>query len=120
MILLVHMSHPGSIEGYGQIVIDSDSGETAPQYLIFAKKAHTWKADGIVVGATFVERLEEIYRAVQGKLSIYCPGVGAQGGKIAEAVRSGADYFIVGRTIYNSDNPGKVTEELRKASVAKG
>ncbi|UCD72738.1 MAG: orotidine-5'-phosphate decarboxylase [Candidatus Bathyarchaeota archaeon] len=120
VILLVLMSHPGSFEGYGQTVIDSVNGETSPQYLVFAKKAMTWNADGIVVGATFVERLEEIHRAVQGKLSIYCPGVGAQGGKIAEAVRSGADYFIVGRTIYNSDNPGKVAEQLRATSVARG
>jgi orotidine-5'-phosphate decarboxylase len=118
VILLVHMSHPGSVEGYGQTVISSVDGETTPQYLVFAKKALTWNADGIVVGATFIERLEEIYRVVKGKISIYCPGVGAQGGKITESVRSGADYFIVGRTIYNSDNPGKVTEELRKTSVA--
>lgn len=118
VVLLVHMSHPGSIEGYGQTVVNPSDGEATHQYLVFAKKALTWNADGIVVGATFIERLEEIRRAVQGKLSIYCPGVGAQGGKITEAVRSGADYFIVGRTIYNSDNPGKVTEELRKTSVA--
>jgi orotidine-5'-phosphate decarboxylase len=119
VILLVLMSHPGSIEGYGQTVFDSLEGETTSQYLVFAKKALTWNADGIVVGATFVEKLEEIYRIVRGRLPIYCPGVGAQGGKIAEAVKSGADYFIVGRTIHTSDNPGKMAEKLRKISVAK-
>ncbi len=117
VILLVHMSHPGSIEGYGQMVIDSIDGSTVPQYVVFANKALTWNADGIIVGATFVERIREISNVVLGRIPIYSPGVGIQGGKAAEAVASGTDYLIVGRTIYGSKHPREKAEELRKAST---
>ena len=119
VILLVHMSHPGSIEGYGQIVIDPVDGKASPQYLVFARKALAWNADGIVVGATFAGRVREISRIVHGKVPIYSPGIGAQGGDAAEAVDSGADYLIVGRSIYDSQDPGHAAEELRNATIPK-
>ena len=118
VILLVHMSHPGSLEGYGQTVIGSEDGKTVPQYLVFAKKALLWNADGIVVGATFSEQIKEISDIARGKVSIYSPGVGVQGGKAAEAIASGSDYIIVGRTIYRSKDPRQAAEELRKAAVS--
>jgi len=117
VILLAYMSHPGSIEGYGQIVINPVDGKAYPQYLIFAKKALAWKADGVIVGATFAERIREVSRIVQGEVPIYSPGVGAQGGKVVEAITLGADYLIVGRSIYNSKDPAQAAEDLRKATM---
>ncbi|MEM0139707.1 MAG: orotidine-5'-phosphate decarboxylase [Ferroplasma sp.] len=38
-------------------------------------------------------------------LKIISPGVGAQGGNITEALLLGADYVIIGRSIYESDDP---------------
>jgi len=38
-------------------------------------------------------------------LSIIPPGVGAQIGSVGDTIRTGADYVIVGRSIYQSDDP---------------
>ncbi|MCL4341604.1 MAG: orotidine 5'-phosphate decarboxylase, partial [Candidatus Thermoplasmatota archaeon] len=42
----------------------------------------------------------------EGKeLMIVSPGIGAQGGNPADAIRNGSDYIIAGRSIYNSEDP---------------
>jgi orotidine-5'-phosphate decarboxylase len=42
--------------------------------------------------------------------------VGAQGGNAAAAIDAGADYIIVGRSIYNAEDPKaaaiKITEDI--------
>ncbi len=45
---------------------------------------------------------------------ILTPGIGAQGAQPGDAIKNGADYEIVGRAIYTSDNPQKSAEEIRK------
>lgn len=54
-----------------------------------------------------------------GNLKVMTPGVGAQGGSATEAVKNGADLVIVGRAIYNSEDPVKAArafnEEISKA-----
>lgn len=50
-----------------------------------------------------------------GKALIFAPGVGAQGGDAATAIKSGADYVIVGRHIYNSPDPIKSASEMNEA-----
>lgn len=47
-----------------------------------------------------------------GNLKIISPGVGTQGGKISQAIRSGSDYIIIGRHIYESDDPGARIDEI--------
>ena len=44
-------------------------------------------------------------------LKIISPVVGAQGGNSKDAIEAGADYIIVGRGIYLSDNPARAAEE---------
>jgi orotidine-5'-phosphate decarboxylase len=68
---------------------------------------------GIVAPATRPERIRELKKAARG-LKVISPGVGAQGGKISDTIRAGADYVIVGRTIYASENPRKTAEEIYK------
>jgi len=50
---------------------------------------------------------------------IISPGVGAQGAPFGSAIRAGADYEIVGRAIYASQDPAAAAhaavEEQRKA-----
>ena len=60
VILLTYMSHRGASEGYGQTIIDPETGLQTPQYFSFAKKALKWGADGVVVGATFPQKIAEI------------------------------------------------------------
>ncbi len=110
VILLTYMSHKGASEGYGQTIIDPETGEKAPQYVSFAKKALKWGADGVVVGATYPEKIAEVKQILKDKVAIYSPGVGTQGGAAETALKAGASYLIVGREIINA---GDLAEAAR-------
>jgi orotidine-5'-phosphate decarboxylase len=116
VILLCYMSHKGSCEGYGQTIIDSETKEKTLQYISFAKKALKWSADGVVVGATYPEKIKEVKQILGQNVSIYSPGVGAQGGDADTAIKAGANYLIVGREITAADDPAKVASRLCDSS----
>jgi len=116
VIVLVYMSHKGAVEGYGQMVQDTATGQLVPQYRVFAEKALKWNADGAVVGATYPEKIREISAILKNKVSIYSPGVGAQGGDAKAAVKAGANYLIVGRVIVEAKDPEKMAEQIRDAA----
>ena len=86
VFVLCRTSNPGAAE--------FQSLETAgvPLYLAVARTAATsWRlrADvGLVVGATAPDELRAV-RAVVGDMPLLVPGVGAQGGDLAAAVRAG-------------------------------
>ena len=73
---------------------------------------------GFIAPATRPERIAAV-REVIGDLKILSPGVGAQGGSASDAIRAGADYVIVGRAIYGSEDPGAsaaaFAEDIRTA-----
>ena len=106
------MSHKGATEGYGQTVIDPITGTLTPQYVSFARKALHWGADGVVVGATVPDKIAEIRKILGDKVAIYSPGVGAQGGGAATAMRAGSNYLIVGREITMSPNPAEAAKSI--------
>ncbi|HEX7483057.1 MAG TPA: orotidine-5'-phosphate decarboxylase [Candidatus Bathyarchaeia archaeon] len=112
VILLTYMSHKGACEGYGQTIIDPQTGEKTLQYITFAKKALMWGADGVVVGATVPQKIAEVKQILQDKVDIYSPGVGAQGGAAETAIKAGASYLIVGREITNSTDPATAARLL--------
>jgi len=114
VILLVYMSHKGAGEGYGQTIYDAETGEKTPQYLLFARKALRWEADGAVVGATYPEKIMEVHEILGEKTPIYSPGIGAQGGEIKSALKAGARYLIVGRTITLAENPAECAKMIRE------
>jgi len=116
VILLVYMSHKGALEGYGQKIFDPKSGKLTSQYLVFAEKALSWNADGAVVGATFPDKIEEVYTVLKERVPIYSPGIGVQGGNIEAAVSAGARYLIVGRTITLAEDPANTAKLLRDTS----
>lgn len=66
---------------------------------------------GFIAPATRPERIAAV-RQVIGDLKILSPGVGAQGGKASDAIRAGADYAIVGRAIYGSEDPKGAAESF--------
>jgi orotidine-5'-phosphate decarboxylase len=105
------MSHPGAKEGFGLEVQGRHK-----LYKIFLGRATAAGADGIVVGATQLE----ILREVAGRLPVYSPGVGVQGGSAEQAIRSGADYLIIGRSIVEAKQPTKVAKEIQNRILSIG
>jgi orotidine-5'-phosphate decarboxylase len=92
VFIVTEMSHPGGKEF------------TAPLADRLAKLAVEVGATGVIAPATRPERIAHV-RSIVGKLLILSPGVGAQGGSAADAVKQGADYVIVGRSIYGDPDP---------------
>ena len=95
--VVAEMSHPGATEFF--------YGGTAEK---IARLAIECGADGIIAPATRPERVK-VLRGIVGKRKILSPGVGAQGGDIDKIVKL-VDGIIVGRVIYESDNPGNAAE----------
>ena len=48
-----------------------------------------WGADGVVVGATVPQKIAEVKQILEGKVAIYSPGVGTQGGAAETALKAG-------------------------------
>ena len=106
VFVLTEMSHPGGEQF------------TAPVAEKLALLAKGVGARGIVAPATRPERVAELRKSV-GDLEIISPGVGVQGGKASDTLKSGATYVIVGRTIYQAEDPREaaraLSEEARTA-----
>lgn len=97
--VVTEMSHPGALEFL------------QPKATELARLAVESKASGVVAPATRPERIQQIRRIVGG-LTVLSPGVGAQGGSAAGAIRAGADYVIVGRSIYDAEDPEREAEKI--------
>jgi orotidine-5'-phosphate decarboxylase len=115
VVLLAYMSHKGANEGYGQTIYDGETGAKTAQYISFAKKALKWNADGVVVGATYPEKIREIHEILGENVPIYSPGIGTQGGAAETALKAGAHYLIVGRAITLAQNPHEEAKRLCSA-----
>lgn len=109
VLLLVHMSHPGAVEGYGLVL----GRPRKALYQLFLQRALDWRADGVVIGATNLQVVSEAARFLEGKVPIFAPGAGAQGGDAAAAVRAGANFVIVGRAIVSSPDPAAAAQGIR-------
>jgi orotidine-5'-phosphate decarboxylase len=99
VFVVVEMSHPGGAEFY-QPLTDK-----------FAQMANELGASGVIAPATRPERIRHI-RGLIGDLKILSPGVGAQGGSASAAISAGADYVIVGRSIYNDEDPANAAQNI--------
>ena len=99
LYVVTEMSHPGA-EMF-----------MAPQAERMARLAAEIGAAGVVAPATRPERIRLI-RSIIGERTIISPGVGAQGGSAGGALEAGADYIIVGRSIYGAEDPEGAAEKL--------
>ncbi len=99
VILLCRTSNPGARD------FQDLSCEGRPLYMHVAERvAKQWNAGGqcmLVVGATYPKELAEV-RAVAGDVPFLVPGVGAQGGDIAAAVRAGRTADGLGMVLNSS------------------
>ena len=103
-IIVVEMSHPGAKE-FIQPVTEG-----------LIEMANELEPFGVIAPATRPERITYIRSKLKEGIKIFTPGVGVQGGKAPEAIKAGADYVIVGRSIYESVNPreaaGRIYREV--------
>jgi len=67
---------------------------------------------GFIAPATRPDRIKMI-RRIAGDLKILSPGVGAQGGSASAAISAGADYVIVGRSVYGAKDPLSAASAVR-------
>ena len=108
VISLCHMSAPEEKLSYElEIKINSKKQQLYQLFLDWALTSHV---DGIIVGATYPKIISYCKKSVRGKLSLFSPGIGIQGGSASKAKKLGSDYLIVGRTILNSKNPLETTK----------
>jgi orotidine-5'-phosphate decarboxylase len=111
IITLCYMSHPGAKEGYG-LYVSPDGKKSEPFYQHFARVARKWDTDGVIVGATYPEKITEIREVLGTEIPIISPGVGAQGGSARAAIDAGADFVIAARSIVNAEDPAAAAASL--------
>lgn len=99
LFVVTEMSHPGA-----ELFM-------APLAESMARLAAEVNAAGVVAPATRPERIRLI-RTIIGKRTIISPGVGAQGGSARDALRAGADYLILGRSVYEAADPRASAERV--------
>lgn len=99
VIILCRTSNPGARDFQ-----DLESGGKRLYRHVAERVARDWNTNGqcmLVIGATYPEELAEI-RAVVGDLPFLVPGVGAQGGEVAAAVRAGKTADGLGLVLNSS------------------
>lgn len=99
LFVVTEMSHPGA-----ELFM-------APLAERMARLAVEAGAAGVVAPATRPEKIRLI-RSIIGERIIISPGVGAQGGSAGAALQAGADYLIVGRSIYEAEDPAGSARKL--------
>ncbi len=99
LFVVTEMSHPGA-----ELFM-------APLAESMARLAVEVDAAGVVAPATRPERIRLI-RSIIGKRIIISPGVGAQGGSARDALHAGADYLILGRSVYEAADPRASAERV--------
>jgi orotidine-5'-phosphate decarboxylase len=99
--VVAEMSHPGAKEFFVP---------GTPEQI--AANAMLAKADGIIAPATRPDRVK-VLRGIVGSKKILSPGVGAQGGNI-HAVAGLVDGVIIGRAIYEAEDPAKAAQEFAR------
>ncbi len=97
-VLKVARSYGGEV----YVVTELTSSEDLDFSDEIAKMAVDLGCHGIIAPSTKPKKVARL-KEIVGDLKILCPGIGAQGGSL-EIVKY-ATHIIVGRSIYNSENP---------------
>lgn len=99
IFLLTEMSHPGADRFIKPVSLD------------IASMGVELGIKNYVAPATKIDRLEKIRKIVGKNSYIISPGVGTQGGQANETLKY-ADAAIIGRSIYNSENPQETLKNI--------
>jgi orotidine 5'-phosphate decarboxylase subfamily 2 len=121
VFLLCKTSNAGSMDLQNLLVLPVGSDNPMPMYNYVAQLAQQWNEKnniGIIVGATHPQIMSNI-RAAAPDLWFLSPGVGAQGGELELALKSGLRkdgkgmLINVSRSIARAEKPGIAAAELR-------
>jgi uridine monophosphate synthetase len=108
VFLLIHTSNPGATD------LQILPCPSRPLYEAVAEKAKEW-GTGLVVGATYPEALARV-RALSPEAWILLPGVGAQGGDMADALAAGLRDDRLG-VVVNSSRDVIYAPDPRQAAL---
>ncbi|MFX1317888.1 MAG: orotate phosphoribosyltransferase [Promethearchaeota archaeon] len=100
VILVVDMSHPGAAQ-----FIHPET----PRMVDLAKQM---QVTGVISPGTRPAHVRAIRNQIGRAPLVLAPGVGAQGGKPGSAIAAGANYEIIGRSIYAANNPVAKAKEF--------
>jgi len=104
VLILCRTSNPGALDLQAAACQVGSSGhEQRPLFELVAQKAEEWNQHGnvgLVVGATYSQELKRV-RELCPEMVLLIPGIGAQGGDLASAVRYGVNA-AGGKVIFNS------------------
>ena len=89
---IVAMSHPGSAT-----FIDKSTEE-------FCALSASSGAYGVMAPGNRIDVLEKVKR-LSSQMKVLATGIGAQGGDPLLALKGGADYLVIGRSVYNARDP---------------
>ncbi len=111
VITVIEMTHPGSVEYLGHF----------SEKLI--RKTSEIGVDGIVLPATRPERVSALSGLLNGdsdsETYIISPGIHAQGAEPGDAIVNGSDYEVVGRAIYQSEDPKESAEQIYRQAISR-
>jgi len=96
---LCAMSHPGAAEHLNKYL---------DELLDIATSA---EVDGFVLPATYLELITRAKKTQSSKL-VFTPGVGTQGAPFGSALKAGADFEIIGRSIAQAPSPKEKAKEI--------
>jgi uridine monophosphate synthetase len=125
VFLLCKTSNAGSMDLQNLLVLPPAADNPMPMYNYVAQLAQQWNEKnniGIVVGATHPQIMATI-RAAAPDLWFLSPGVGAQGGELELALKSGLRkdgkgmLIPISRAISRSDNPRTAAAEIRDSML---
>ena len=120
VFLLCKTSNAGSMDLQNLLVLPVGATHASPLHIYVAQLAQQWNTNnniGIVVGATHPQIISNI-RAVAPDLWFLAPGVGAQGGELELALKSGLRkdgkgmLIPISRGISRAESPAKAAAEI--------
>lgn len=100
VFVVTELTHPGGLEFTRQHSED------------FARLAVLVGAAGIQAPGTRPEQIKVLRDIVGPDSVVISCGIGAQGGSLRDAILAGADFGIVGRAIYEAEDPGLAAQLL--------
>ena len=115
-IILCRTSNPGAGEFQ-----DLEVGGRPLWQAIAERVATAWNAHGncmLVIGATYPDELRRV-REIVGDMTLLIPGIGTQGGEVAEVIAAGLNSEGLGlivnasRSVIFADNPAAAARALR-------